>query len=219
VSDSPYDPTDLYRVSRIHGFEIRTHPDLLRDEPLARDLAREVEVQLDRIVGVVPPRAVAELVEVPIWVEVAMVGDKAAEYHPAKDWLVKNGRNPEKAQTIEIVNAANFVKWCREDQPWALLHELAHAFHFRVLGEGHAGIRAAFAHAREAGLYDRVKYVRGPEKRAYALTNRFEYFAELSESLFGQNDFYPFNRGELAQHDPDGFVAVAQAWGMPLGDE
>ena len=39
-----------------------------------------------------------------------------------------------------------------------------------------------------------------------------EYFAELSESYFGTNDFYPFIRAELKVHDPRGFEVLKAAW-------
>jgi hypothetical protein len=41
-----------------------------------------------------------------------------------------------------------------------------------------------------------------------------EYFAELSEAYFWVNDFYPFVRAELREHDPAGYAAVEAAWGL-----
>ena len=56
-------------------------------------------------------------------------------------------------------------------------------------------------------------YQNGSEKRAYALTNPMEYFAEASEAFFGKNDFYPFDRAELAKHDPALEAILVKAWG------
>jgi hypothetical protein len=53
------------------------------------------------------------------------------------------------------------------------------------------------------------------KRRAYALTNAKEYFAELSESYFGTNDFFPFHRGELQVHDPEMAAILAKVWRMP----
>ncbi len=36
----------------------------------------------------------------------------------------------------------------------------------------------------------------------YGLTNHKEYFAEGTEAFFYRNDFYPFVRAELKEHDP-----------------
>jgi len=50
--------------------------------------------------------------------------------------------------------------------------------------------------------------------RAYAMTKHKEYFAELTEALFGKNDFEPSDRKELMQMDPGGFTVVATKWGL-----
>ncbi len=47
----------------------------------------------------------------------------------------------------------------------------------------------------------------------YALNNDQEYFAELSEAFFGVNDFYPFVKAEVMQHDPDMYKALQELWG------
>ena len=60
-----------------------------------------------------------------------------------------------------------------------VLHELAHAYHFRVLGADHAGVKAAYKQAMERKLYDSVEFVHGGKRKAYATTNAAEYFAEL----------------------------------------
>lgn len=67
-------------------------------------------------------------------------------------------------------------------------------------------------HAMRRGLYEQVEYVRGGKQKAYATTNVQEYFAELSEAYLGRNDFYPFNREELARHDPVGYKMMEGAW-------
>ena len=39
-----------------------------------------------------------------------------------------------------------------------------------------------------------------------------EYFAELSEAWYWENDFQPFDRAELETFDPQGAAAVEAAW-------
>ena len=64
------------------------------------------------------------------------------------------------------------------------------------------GSRPRTAGPRRASLYESVLYFDGSNKRAYAMTDAKEYFAELTESWFGTNDFYPFVRAEVLKHDP-----------------
>lgn len=47
-----------------------------------------------------------------------------------------------------------------------------------------------------------------------ALNNDQEYFAEASEAFFGTNDFHPFVRAELKEHDPALFELLGKLWGV-----
>jgi hypothetical protein len=132
-------------------------------------------------------------------------------YHPSREWLQENDFIPEKAGSIEIANAENFLTWTL-DQPWMVLHELAHAYHHKVIGYDHAELKQAFEHARSTGCYDSVLHVSGASRRAYALNNDQEYFAECTEAFFGTNDFYPFVRSELKQHDPQAYALLESLW-------
>jgi Mlc titration factor MtfA (ptsG expression regulator) len=100
------------------------------------------------------------------------------------------------------------------------LHELAHAFHDRFLPGGFENpeIKAAYNRAKASGAYDRVERWNGDGKsktteRAYAMTNPMEYFAEITEAFFSRNDFYPFDREELRQHDPEMERLLRRLWG------
>jgi hypothetical protein len=42
-----------------------------------------------------------------------------------------------------------------------------------------------------------------------------EYFAETTEAFFSRNDFFPFTREELKQHDPEMEKLLEQLWGSP----
>ena len=162
-----------------------------------------------------PAGPLAELRKVRFWFEWSNRPGGAAEFHPSEAWLRENGYNPEKAGNVEIADARNFLDWSRADQPLAAFHELAHAYHFRVLGAEDAGVREAYKNAMDKGLYESVKYVRGGRRKAYATENEKEYFAEISEAYFGRNDFYPFQRAELKAHDPVGFRLMERVWGPP----
>ena len=100
------------------------------------------------------------------------------------------------------------------------LHELAHAYHDRVLPSGFTNpeIKAAYEKAKAGGKYDRVERRHGNGRpntfeRAYAMENPMEYFAETSEAFLSRNDFFPFTRDELKRHDPDMFALLEKLWG------
>jgi dipeptidyl-peptidase-4 len=96
--------------------------------------------------------------------------------------------------------------------PVIVLHELAHAYHYQVLGFDNALIKTAFERARNSGSYEVVLRNDGNKEKAYALTNAQEYFAESTEAYFGRNDFFPFDRAELQQHDPAMVKVLQEVW-------
>ena len=188
------------------------HPEVLTHSQEAEDIRAELRQQLAAISRSVPAKSLSALKKVRIWVEWAKRPEGAAEFHPSARWLSEHGYNPEKAGCVEVSNIRNFVQWSRIDQPWMLLHELAHAYHHLVLGDYYAGIEAAYQHAVHQKLYESVAYVKGGKQKAYALTNAKEYFAELSEAYFGKNDFYPFTRSNLKTYDPLGYRLLQTVW-------
>ena len=122
-------------------------------------------------------------------------------YHPDAGWLKEHGMNPDKAKCVELAGA-EFLRWTI-DQPWMVLHELAHAYHDQFLGGfNNAEIRDCFDQANKEKLYDSVSRINNRTETAYAKTNPMEYFAEQSEAFFGANDFFPYVRSELERHDP-----------------
>jgi hypothetical protein len=178
-----------------------------------------LQAQLEEIVRVVPAKAVVELQKVPLWInpEYPKVPPRA-EYHPGAGWLKDNGRDPAMAMGVEFTNVRIFEAETRR-MPNFALHELAHAFHDRVLGFENAPIEAAYQKAKAAGLYDRVQRQDSEGRkrldRAYAMTNAREYFAECTEAFFTKNDFYPFTNAELKKHDPDMFELLSKLWVTP----
>ena len=198
-----YAAASVYQRESIQGFTVLFHPQVLDHRRAAEDVRVELERQLKHVSEVVPELALAALRKVRIWVEWNKRRN-ASEFHPSAAWLEANGYNPEKAGDVEIGNSMNFVDWSRREQPCMVLHELAHAYHFLVLGERHAGIAAAYKQAVESKSY---------ERGAYALVDEKEYFAELTEAYFCRNDFYPFTRAELQTHDPGGYTLLQELWG------
>lgn len=215
AASPPFDPTDHYETREVQGWTVRVNKTLLTESPeLAGKTMALLDHQLYQIVHKIPPAAVSKLRKVSIWVEKDEPHHPCMVYHPDAGWLREHGMNPEKARCVEVSNAANFLSWTRE-QPWMVLHELAHAYHDQFLEDGHdnAEVKEAFKKAAKENRYASVLHFNGKEVPAYAATNPMEYFAESTEAFFGANDFYPFVRAELRRHDPDMERLLATLWG------
>jgi hypothetical protein len=207
-------PTDHYEKRAIQGWTIYANKDLLADgTELGSRALRLLETKLYEVERVLPAKAYEELRRVPIWLGVDDGYAPCGQYHWSRESLRASGHNPDKATSVEIGNASRFLRWSL-DQPAMVLHELAHAYHDQVLGHDHEGILEAFRAAVKGGQYESVLHFDGREKRAYALENDLEYFAEGTEAFFGTNDAYPFVRAELLRHDPKLFEVLQEVWGV-----
>lgn len=205
-------PKGLYHAMEVEGWPVFLHPDLEHGDPdLSQRTLDLLGKQLATMVEVLPERAIQELREVPIWIERAHPMHECMCYHPDAAWLRENAMNPDKAGAVEIANAQAFLDWS-EAQPWMVLHEMAHAYHFRRLGAEHPDVRRAYELAVAGKRYQSVAHVSGEDHRHYALTDELEYFAEATEAYFGKNDFYPFHREELATHDPEILRLMPELW-------
>lgn len=207
-----------YTTEVRHGFPVLVLDAGLANHPVEMQAAvSELDAQLSAIVQANLSEAVMErLRAVKIFVDWAQTNG-GAQYHPSRQWLLDNGYEPEKEQSVEISNARNFVAWSQQNQPWMVLHELSHAYHHQVLGYNDAAILGAYQNAVRSGLLDSVPYNPGGGRAhfnqvAYAKNNEIEYFAEISEAYLGENDYYPFVRSELEAYDPQGFAVAQSVW-------
>jgi dipeptidyl-peptidase-4 len=212
-ADEPafYDPVE----KQIEGWTIRVDPQLLaaENEEIAEQAFGALANHLQRVRYIVPKDRCDELQKLPIWIE--LHGELAnMQYHPDRGWLVDHKHDPRLVRHVHIPRAAELYDphmWAKH--PYVVLHELAHAYHDQVLGFEHAEIIAAYESAKQEKLYDEVLLYTGEKVRHYGLTNHKEYFAESTEAYFGVNDFYPFVRAELQEHDPTMFTLLEQIWG------
>ena len=211
-----------YQARDISGWRVNIQSKLIESERADTEHALELlKKMLDEIVRALPAPAVAELRKVPLYFSPAYkAGRSGAEFHPDALWLRDNARDPVMARGVEFSGVADFEAEMKR-MPNFALHELAHAYHFRVLKDGfdHAEIKAAFERVKASGKYERVERANGDNKphtfeRAYAMTNPMEYFAETSEAFFSRNDFFPFTRNELKAHDPEMFALLEKLWGV-----
>ena len=210
----PHAPVSAYKPETVLGWKLHLHEDLIANEELHKQLIDEVHHQLFRITRVVPEEKVKLLQAVPIWIDLKNPYSNNCQYHPSAKWLKANGYLPEKAKAIDIGSAERFLHETKTRQPFVLLHELSHAYHDQHLGYDHVGIMKAYQAAKDAGTYEQVLFSNGRKVRHYAMTNQMEYFAECTEAFFGMNDFYPFVRAELKEHDPAAYAIVKEVWGV-----
>lgn len=213
-------PAKVVRIDHvkkvIEGWTVHVDHRLLDDSEhsdLGQLALRVLGNQLFEIALIMPKDKLAALRRVPIFLDLDHPL-RNLQYHPSRGWLTSHGYDPLMTKAVHIPQAKRLVELIRNyRQPRVILHELAHAYHDRVLGFNEKRIRAAFDKAVASGLYKKVRHISGREVRHYALTNHHEYFAELTEAYFGTNDFFPFVYGELRHYDPTGFAVLEAVWG------
>ncbi len=208
-----FTPTEQYKTVKLQGFSVIVNPILIADKLLHAKTLKELEMQLYRIVRTLPRTAVDRLRDIPIWVEKHQASPPCMCYHAIKTkWLGENGFNPDKNGCVDLGNAENFLTWTHQ-QPWMVLHELAHGYHDRLPGRfENKAIRDVFQRSVAGDKYGEVPHVSGKPRQHYAANNQMEYFAEGTEAYFGRNDFFPFVRTELKTYDPQGFMLQEKIW-------
>lgn len=213
-----------YDKVNVQGWEVRVAKEYWSKNPvLVPKILKVIDSQLLIVKKVVPTDKIAKLRAVKIYVhaQYPKFGSKA-EYHPSREWLAQNGRDPEMAKSIEITMKANIERETARMPCW-LLHELCHAYHDQVLGFGNAEVIEAYRLAKASGVYDRVQIRNYPGEKnsfgpAYALQNEREYFAESCEAYFFQNDIFPFNRDQLLVNDPRTFALMEKVWATKISE-
>ncbi len=192
-------------VQSIEGWTVFVDPALLAGTPDSEE-ARSLQMlanHLQRIRILVPPGPLAKLQRVGIWIERDHPELKSMQYHPSADWLIGHGHDPRLARKVHITQASELLS--REQMlkhPAVVLHELAHGYHDQFLGFDNPAIVSAYQAAKTAASYENVLLYTGNRVRHYGLTDPMEYFAEGTEAFLYRNDFYPFVRAELKEHDP-----------------
>jgi hypothetical protein len=214
VGQLAYDPTSAYREQKILGWRVLVNEQLLAETNLCAQTLKLLEAQLAQITNVIPAQPLQQLRDVPFWVERSSKQFPCMCYHESYDWLRTHGVNPDKTGGVELSSPDNFLTWTKQ-QPWMVLHELAHGYHKRFLGDNHPGIKRCYEAAKASGKYNSVRHIQGGQQRHYALNNEKEYFAEATEAFFGKNDFQPFTRAELKEFDPAMHDLLFQLWRVP----
>jgi len=210
-----------HSVRQVEGWTVRVDDRLLHGDGAAtgEHALKLLTARLLCIGDVVPPQPLIKLRQVPIQLDLTHGALRAMQYHPSAGWLKGHGYSEELAKCVHIPDAKDFVSaFENHRQPWAVLHELAHAYHDRVLGFDDLRVIAAYKAFERSGHGKSVLTINGGMHEHYALTDEKEFFAEMTESYFGTNDFYPFVAGELKQSEPQIFSLLREIWGpLPEG--
>jgi dipeptidyl-peptidase-4 len=207
-------------VRLMEGWKVHIDPKMLEGEHAAEG-ARALTMlasHLQRIAIMIPKDRLEQLQTLEIWIEHdhPEINVEPGPYHPGVEWLVERGYDPRLAKKVHITRAASLLERHHlAKHPSVILHELSHAFHDQILGGyDEPRILAAYMKAMEAGLYKEVLDHTGRKVRAYAATTPMEYFAEGTEAYFDRNDFFPFVRAELKEHDPILHDLLEEIWGV-----
>ena len=224
VSFKDNDKTWKYDLSNVLGWKLYVEESVSKQKDLDKIIKKEVTDGIKRFINVVPKESLEFLKTIPIWVSneptypLRENERGVIPFHHDENWLRDHGLNPHMAPGVHVINpeAALVEHKIFEWGPMTMLHELAHAYHIVHLGYDDSNITKSFTKAMARGLYLKVPDRKDKEKlvKAYAASNKAEYFAEATEAYFGHNDWFPHNRKELKKYDPGGFKMVEQAWGV-----
>ncbi|MFO1040524.1 MAG: sialate O-acetylesterase [Planctomycetaceae bacterium] len=203
-------------VRNIEGWNIRVDDRLLgesEDAALGARALKFLEAKLFEIKAVVPAERLKELQEFTIVLDLNCGNLGAMQYHPDGGWLKAHGFPVDLAKCVHLPRAADVASRRNiNEQPWVILHELAHAFHDQKLDFEEPRILAAYQKFKQSGHGDAALLYNGKRVKHYGLTDQKEFFAEMTESYFGVNDFFPFNRAELQEAEPELFQLLKEIW-------
>lgn len=214
VEKEPPKPT-AHTVQNLEGWQIRVDNRLLNapNKELGTKALRFLEAKLSDIVAIVPEPRLKQLQKVVIVLDLTHGKLRTMQYHPSSEWLEENGYSKDLAKCVHLPFAADVATTRNiNEQPWVILHELAHAYHDQVLGFEEKTVLAAYNNYKKSGRGDATLLFNGEKVKHYALTNQMEFFAEMTEAYFGSNDFFPFNRAELKTSEPEIYALMESIW-------
>ncbi len=205
-----------HTTRNIEGWTVRVDDRLLHGQSatVGERALKLLQTRLVAITIVVPEKSLAKLRAITIELDLNYGALDGMQYHPDADWLKENGYSEKLAKCVHIPNVEDFLSPAENlRMPWVVLHELAHGFHDQTIGFDDARVTAAWEKFCQSGKYKSVRTSLGKMREHYGLTDQKEFFAEMTESYFGSNDFYPFVTGELMEAEPEIFALFAEIWG------
>lgn len=203
-------------VQNIEGWTVHVEPQMLEGEHSQAGAAalKMLANHLQRIAILLPEEQLAKMRKLEIWIEHHHPTLGPMQYHPSLGWLKSHSHDTRLTKKVHIPRAGTLLaRHQMIKHPAVVLHELAHAYHDQYLSFDNPRIIEAYEKAKAAGIYEKVLLYNGKTVRHYALTDHKEYFAEGTEAYFYRNDFYPFVRAELKEHDPALHDILSDIWG------
>ena len=229
-------PDEMVAVKGFYTLEHEGFTFKIREEeystPAGQTAIAHLKKDLTVINGLMPDFALTVMKKNPIWLERSLTDKNgkavsgAAWYHNNRDYLISEGYMTDKWHCVELLNFVNYVSWSDQNQPYMVLHELCHLYHDQALTGGfeNLDVKAVYNHAMEAGMYVNTAYRLDKNtliphyddyyhQKVYATNNQMEYFSEICEAYWGENDYYPFNYEDLKAYDEQGFALMEKVWG------
>jgi len=217
----PAKPTS-YTNRTVEGWTVRVDDRLLKapDDEVGKRAMRFLEDKLSDIKVVVPADKLKKLQAVTIILDLTHGNLGPMQYHPSVEWLKGNGYSADLARCVHLPRAEDVAtKRNIREQPWVILHEMAHAYHDQVLGFDEPRVKEAYEKYKKSGRGEKALLFDGRRVKHYALTDHKEFFAEMTEAYFGTNDFFPFNRAELKESEPEIYDLMGHVWEDPPAKE
>lgn len=211
-----FTPTFDYWVVDLNGWKLYVHPSIFERPKQWADFVALMSEKLNQVRRLLPQDSYIQTMQSTIfWVESfnEVLPDSSFVYHLSEDWLKAYGQNPDKSGHIEIANIDKALERFGKDKN-TVIHEVIHAFHHKIIPKELAdAVNSIYLQVLAEGRYQSVPYREGGYRRAIASFNKWAYFAELTEAYLGENDYYPFSRGDIASYDPAIYPILAQIYG------
>src|SRR5437868_8902222 len=156
AEDKPKEPAKptSHTDRKIEGWTVRVDDRLLKapDDVLGTRALRFLENKLSDITVVVPADKLKKLQAVTIVLDLTHGNLGPMQYHPDHGWLKANGYSADLEKCVHLPRAAD-VATARNtrEQPWVILHELAHAYHDQVLDFEEPRIKEAYEKYKKSG--------------------------------------------------------------------
>ncbi len=210
-----------YEKQEVDGWTVYVQPEVQRHPKEARQAYLLVEQQLSLISRVLKSDQRNLLRRVSVIVDWESSSGSTCRYLTSRRWLEQNGYDPNKVGMVEISSIPRFIDQVVRVQGFVLMHELAHAYHHRVIGADNADIKAAYEAAVKSRLYEQVpQSTSGGRKAPHpCLIDHREFFAEMSMTYLYVGRAYPFNRNQLAQYDPNTYQLMKSIWTDSAAEE
>jgi len=199
----------------IQGFTALVHQEVIDNNEKSTDEKKPLEVlemEFKIMTRILNPKSLQAVRNLLFWVEwddaEGRQHNAVAVYYGGHQLaMLREGKHPLKANNITILRMKSLTA---EHQPkrdsgrCVLLHEVAHAVQFQLLGKDNPRIKAAYNQALERKLVD---------KNSYAGSSDAEFFAEMSCAYLDKLHYYPHSRDDLRKHDDYTYRLMEATWG------